>query len=142
MDNNKKFNRFIILVIVIFSILALLTLLGNYLFKSGKLLNGKWICNNNIILIMNKNKTFEMYDSKDKNYLNVKGKYTIEKEQNENNILKYTINMKTTNRIISNQKMTDEYTTQYEIDINTNNQNELSMTNSLSYSIYNCKKEK
>ena len=122
-----------ILSIVIF-VVALILIISS-VFKNYY---GTWECNNDIILEIGSN-NFDMYTS-DKSTI-VNSKYSMKKVNIDNNIQKYTLNASATKRIINGVEYDDPYTTQYEITIDSNNPKELSMVNTVTYSVYGCRKK-
>ena len=140
--NFKKFKPISIVFILVIGIFASFSLLGNYLASSGKLLEAVWDCGNNIVLNLDKNNSFKMYDSANNNYLDVTGTYKLEKQKQEESTLKYILDMNAKERTVSNQKYTDEYDTQYLISMDSSNQNSIHMVNTVSYGTYDCKKIK
>ena len=123
----------VILSIVIF-VVALILIISS-VFKNYY---GTWECNNDIILEIGSN-NFDMYTS-DKSTI-VNSKYSMKKVNIDNNIQKYTLNASATKRIINGVEYDDPYTTQYEITIDSNNPKELSMVNTVTYSVYGCRKK-
>lgn len=123
----------VILSIVIF-VVALILIISS-VFKNYY---GTWECNNDIILKIDSS-NFDMYTS-DKSTI-VNSKYSMKKVNIDNNIQKYTLNASATKRIINGVEYNDPYTTQYEITIDSDHPKELAMINTVTYSIYECRKK-
>lgn len=123
----------VILSIVIF-VVALILIISS-VFKNYY---GTWECNNDIILKIDSS-NFDMYTS-DKSTI-VNSKYSMKKVNIDNNIQKYTLNASATKRIINGVEYNDPYTTQYEITIDSDHPKELAMINTVTYSVYECRKK-
>ena len=82
---------------------------------------------------------FDMYTD-DRSML-VNSKYTINKVDIKNNIQKYTLRANATKIMIDGKEYDDSYTTQFEITIDSNYPNELAMINTITYSMYECRKK-
>ncbi len=132
----KIYFYLIIALVIIVGLYAL----GNWAINSGEFLYGEWDCGSNIRISLNKNKNFEMYDYSDKNNLDVNGKFTISNKEIDSQYLKYTITLKTNNRVVSGEKLTNDYTTQYEITMDGVNHKTFAMINTVNYHIYECEK--
>lgn len=123
----------VILSIVIFVVVLIFIITS--IFKSYY---GTWECNNDIILKIDSS-NFDMYTSDNSTVVN--SKYSVKKVNIDNNIQKFTLNASATKRIINGVEYDDSYTTQYEITIDSNHPNELAMINTVTYSIYECRKK-
>ena len=123
----------VILSIVIF-VVALILIISS-VFKNYY---GTWECNNDIILKIDSS-NFDMYTS-DKSTI-VNSKYSMKKVNIDNNIQKYTLNASATKRIINGVEYNDPYTTQYEITIDSDHPKESAMINTVTYSVYECRKK-
>ena len=119
-----------------------LIILGSWVQESGELLYGEWDCGSNIKVSFMRNKSFEMYNSNDKNDMDIIGQFTIDEVEQDGSDIEYTITMKTNNRTLLGQKFTDEYTTQYAITMDSTSQKEIAMMNTISSNIYICEKTK
>lgn len=93
---------------------------------------GKWYdSEHDIYVVIDTDSSFELYTS-DKTTLNIIGKYTVEKEDDQLGN-KYTIT--TNNRTISGTFYNETYTTQYSVI--TDGQSEMLMMNTITYTMYN-----
>lgn len=137
----KSFPVWLIIVIVVGVItfivglvIAILLIVGTSTMKE---IRGEWTCNDKLGL------TIGMADltmtSGDDTH--IKATYTIENFEIDDNYHKYTINAKAVERIISGQKYTGDYTTQYQIVVDPKDKNNMVMMNTVSYSTYNCTKK-
>ena len=129
------------LIIVIIGIIMVEIIIGGlYLLKNDSLIYGKWACGSDLIVVFNKDKTFEFYNPDNKETLDINGKYTIDNTTKSKDKVKYNLTLKSTDRVINSQKLTELYTTEYEITMDKKNDKEMAMINPISYSIYYCTK--
>ena len=117
-------------------ILVIVLLIGR---SSSKEIQGTWKCNGNLGMKISGNE-LEMYSDTDSSTY-IKANYTIKEFEIDNSYHKYTINASATKRVISGKEYTQPYTTQYQIVMEDGNKNELSMINTVSYSMYTCTRE-
>ena len=111
-----------------------------YTSENSDKLAGTWYDKtNDINLIINTDKTVELYTS-DKSTLYIKGTYTIKQDTDNKIEDEYIMNITTTNRKINGQLYTDSYTTQFSLV--TGNYKELVMMNTITYSMYDFDKVK
>lgn len=146
----KNSNKSVIIIIIIVAALFLLIPIGIIIilsiFKvlttnSNQLIYGKWSCNSGIELIFKSDKSFQMYDTSDKNNFNITGDFTIDDIEEDRISLEYIITMKSNNRTISGKKYTDDYSTKYSFIMDQQNKKELIMMNTLNYNMYRCTKK-
>ena len=122
--------------IVLFVVAIILLVI--FLLKSGtNIYQGEWECNNDIKVTIGKN-NFDMYG--DSNTY-VYSKYVPNKVEVENNISKCTIRATATKRVLNGKEYTGDYTTEYQLVIDSNNKNEMAMINTQTYSMYQCKRK-
>ena len=148
--NNMNYNRpykktsGALIALIIFIVIAIIAggiFLLVILFKNSDiLLNGEWDCGDNIVVELD-NKKFEMYNSANRNVLDVKGKYSLKRFQTENKTMKYTIVMNSNDRTIEGKNYTDNYSTEYEISMESGKANQIHMINTKTYNIYSCTKK-
>ena len=137
----KRTPKWVIGLIVGGVILSIFILIAILVFKISTVLKnyyGLWECNNGITLRIDSS-NFDMYTS-DKSTI-VNSKYSMKKVNIDNNIQKYTLNASATKRIINGVEYNDPYTTQYEITIDSDHPKELAMINTVTYSVYECRKK-
>ena len=137
----KKSNKTSIIIISI--VLLVLIVLGCVLFivlnKSGnkEIYVGDWECIKDVKLSMNNDKSFRMtYPNGD-----ISGTYELKKTSDEGEEKSYTFNLKADKRVINGETITDSYTTQFEFRFDKNNKDDLVLMNTVSYSIYSCKRK-
>jgi hypothetical protein len=86
---------------------------------------------------MNNDKSFRMtYPNGD-----ISGTYELKKTSDEGEEKTYTFNLKADKRVINGETITDSYTTQFEFRFDKNNKDDLVLMNTVSYSIYSCKRK-
>ena len=142
-NNKPKKNAIgLIIVIVVGVIIAIiLTVITISLFvkKSGsEKFYGEWDCNNGIKLLIN-NKDFNMsIESQAK----IDATYKLTTIETEGTYKKYNIDATATRRILDGKEYLEPYTTKYQIVMDDKNNNELSMINVSTYSIYMCERKK
>lgn len=129
-----------IYICLLFLSIMLITGCNKKEFSNENLLYGKWDCDDDVAIVFDKEKNFEMYMDGDKNTFSIIGTYNIDKMKIEDNIQKYTITMYSNKRTILGTTYTDEYSTQYSISIDLSDVNSLGMINTVTSSIYVCQK--
>ncbi len=128
----------IVMFIVEIALVAFLTFGMSWIFtiigsaNSNELVGTWYDSTNDINLIINTNKTVELYTS-DKSTIYIKGTCAIKQETGSTGD-EYIMNITTTNRIIKGQLYTDSYTTQFSLI--TDNYKELVMMNTITYNMY------
>ena len=141
---NNTFKIIIILLVVLALVGGIVLLFMNLSKKEEESTNnyiyGTWKCNDGEVELSLDSENFIMDYSSGLAY--IEAKYVIEStEKEDNNVNKYNINVTTTKRIIENEELEGEYTTQFQIALNTKDTNNMTMINSISYSIYRCKRK-
>lgn len=107
--------------------------------RSKEPIYGEWDCGPSMRLVLNKDKTFEMYTPGDRTQLDVIGDFTVEeKGRNDYGFTKFMLTMTTNSRTVSGQTLTDKYTTKYEITFDEMDWNEFVMINTVTYGTYEC----
>ena len=137
----SSFPAWLIVVIIIGGIVFILGIIFAVLLIVGtstmKEIQGDWTCNGQLGVKIGAT-DLEMTSSSN---THINATYTIENFEVDNDYHKYTINAKAVKRIISGQEYTGDYTTQYQIVIDTKDKNNMTMMNTVSYSTYNCTKK-
>ena len=142
MNNKKKGNKIVLITVIcitFFIILAVILILVLRSSNSSKYkFVGNWSCANGVVKLKIDSKNF-YYDS---TAAKVDATYEIEydeyKESPIGNYYKYGLLISTTSREINGVKYTEPYTTEYEIDIEEGKENELLMTNTTTYNMFEC----
>lgn len=142
MNNKKKGNKIVLITVIcitFFIILAVILILVLRSSNSSKYkFEGNWSCANGVVKLKIDSKNF-YYDS---TAAKVDATYEIEydeyKESPIGNYYKYGLLISTTSREINGVKYTEPYTTEYEIDIEEGKENELLMTNTTTYNMFEC----
>ncbi len=134
----KKSNKVIAVVITMLIIFMIYNITAK---NNDNLLYGKWSCDSNIEIILKKTKEFELYDANNKSNLDIIGSFKVDNVQKDSITKKYTVTMKSNNRTVSGEKLTDDYTTRYEFAIDIENPKKLALINVISYNTYYCTKK-
>lgn len=130
------------LVYAAVGIAAVLIIIGTVMLIFGgsgsKQFYGDWECEDDVTISIDK-KNFNMKYSALK--VNIEATYNIKKEAEEQSYKTYTLNISATKREVGDQLYTDEYKTQYQIVMDSKDDNSMSMTNTTSNSVYKCTKK-
>ena len=130
------------LVYAAVGIAAVLIIIGTVMLIFGgsgsKQFYGDWECEDDVTISIDK-KNFNMKYSALK--VNIEATYNIKKETEEQSYKTYTLNISATKREVGDQLYTDEYKTQYQIVMDSKDDNSMSMTNTTSNSVYKCTKK-
>ena len=141
-ENKKKTPVGLIIGIVIGGVVLFVTaliLLLVFVFKSGtSVFHGTWECNNNTATVTIDSKNFNMYGNSS---TYVYSTYKTKEVNIDSKYSKMLIDATATKRVLNNKEYTGDYTTQYQLVIDNNNKNEMAMINSVTYSIYKCKRK-
>ena len=122
---------------VVLFVVALI-LLFVFIFKSGtSVFHGTWECNNNATVTID-SRNFNMYGNTN---TYVYATYKAKEINIDNSYSKMLINATATKRVLNGKEYTGDYTTQYQLVIDNNNKNEMAMINSVTYTIYKCKRK-
>ena len=103
--------------------------------SGSKQFYGDWECEDDVTISIDK-KNFNMKYSALK--VNIEATYNIKKEAEEQSYKTYILNISATKREVGDQLYTDEYKTQYQIVMDSKDDNSMSMTNTTSNSVYKC----
>ena len=126
-----------------FIILGVTTLLLAGCGKSDdEIFVGKWDCSSDTTIEFNSDGSFDMYNTKDKNSLDVIGKYSITNKDERDNTITYILSLTTNDRNIEGKKNADEYTTSYSLAIENENADIMAMVNVKNYNMYTCERVK
>ena len=148
----KKTNPVVYIVPIVIAIVVIITAIAiiSGVFhaigsnsNSSSSIYGAWKCSDDTTIKLNKDKTFEMYDSHDKDELYVKGKYSIDekiKDTNKANVVKYRLTLTTSYRVIDGETYDGLFSNKYEMALSTYNSDEMVMINEKTYNMYYCSK--
>lgn len=146
MDSFKKNPKKKILIIggiVFVVVLLLIIVLFSKILGGNKSIYGTWDCGatNPIRVEIAKNNDFKMYIRDNKEMMNIEGTYTTEEKTKETGKA-YELTMKASKRVVNGKTYTESYTTKYELTVDKENSDSLSMVNTVSYSTYQCTRVK
>ena len=140
LPQKKKFN-FTKLVLVIASVFVVLVVIGTILINTGMLIRGKWECSYDIVLEINKDHKFKMYNDDDRLNNYVEGTYKIaRKYTTSDSYIKYEVDFNSSSRKIDGVYYSDPSSNRYELSIKSTKQREMTLYDKKTYKTYNCDK--
>lgn len=145
MDKNelkqKKGNKKLLIILFCIFFFLIIAVIIFFLLNNNEddLYYGKWKCNDEILIEIDKNKFNMDYISKD---TSIEATYVVDEKENSEGYRKYTLNVSAVKRIINGTKYTDPYTTQYQIVMRDDEKDSFALMNTISYSIYSCERKK
>ena len=136
MDGVKKNNT---LVYVAVGIAALLIITGIVMLVLGgsgsKQFYGDWECEDEVTINIDKDNFNMKYKALK---VNIEATYNLKKEEEDQSYNKFTLNISATKREIGDEVYTDEYKTQYQIVMDSKDDDTMAMANTTSNSVYKC----
>lgn len=100
--------------------------------------HGKWKCGNGYIIEIKKNKTLKIYDENDKTLYSVSGNYTLDKTDTEYGQTRYVITFNEKELTTQGKTTKSENKQPYKILMMPDNKDEITFTNTNSWSTHYC----